>query len=65
MRRSMLSAAAPACLLIGLTPVAASADAAPPGSATAAAAQVSNLVGISSTGATADPTKRPTSSSSP
>jgi len=51
------SAAAPACLLIGLTPVAASADAAPPGSATAAAAQVSNLVGISSTGATADPSR--------
>ena len=34
MRRSILSAAAPACLLIGLTPVAASADPAPTGAAT-------------------------------
>src|SRR4051812_47752204 len=57
MRRTILSAAAPACLLIGFTPVAASADAAPPGNATAAAAQVSNLVGISKTGASADRTK--------
>ena len=54
MRRSMLLAAAPACLLIGLTPVAAAADAAPAGTATATAAQVTNLVGISTTGATAD-----------
>ena len=57
MRRTILSAAAPACLLIGLTPVAASADAAPAGNATATAAQVTNLVGISTTGATADPDK--------
>jgi hypothetical protein len=55
MRRSILSATAPACLLIGLTPVAASAGPAPTGAATATAAQVSNLVGISSTGAKADP----------
>ena len=54
MRRTMLSAAAPACLLLGLSPVAAAADVAPPGNATATAAQVSNLVGISSTGASAD-----------
>ena len=53
MRRTILSAAALACLLIGLSPVAASADVAPAGNATATAAQVSNLVGISSTGATA------------
>src|SRR5262245_24565274 len=53
MRRHILCAAAPACLLIGLTPVAASADVAPPANATATAAQVSNLVGISTTGATA------------
>src|SRR5258706_9485082 len=57
MRRTILSAAAPACLLIGLSPVADSSDVAPAGYATATAAQVSNLVGISSTGATADPTK--------
>ncbi|MDQ1491673.1 MAG: hypothetical protein QOJ23_4187 [Actinomycetota bacterium] len=55
MRRTILSAAAPACLLIGLTPVAAAADAAPAGNASATAAQVTNLVGISTTGATADP----------
>jgi len=54
MRRTMLSAAAPACLLIGLSPVAATADVAPPGNATAAAAQVSNLVAVSRTGASAD-----------
>src|SRR2546428_41285 len=54
MRRTMLSAAAPACLLLGLSPVAAAADVDPPGNATATAAQVSNLVGISSTGASAD-----------
>jgi len=55
MRRSTLFATAPACLLIGLTPVAASAVPAPASSATATAAQVSNLVGISSTAAKADP----------
>jgi hypothetical protein len=54
MRRTILSAAAPACLLIGLTPVAASADPAPVGQATATAAQVTNLVSVSSTGAKAD-----------
>jgi hypothetical protein len=57
MRRSILSAAAPACLLIGFTPVAASANPAPTGNATATAAQVSSLVSVSSTGAQADPSK--------
>src|SRR5438045_1142891 len=51
---TMLPAAAPACLLIGLSPVAATADVAPPGNATAAAAQVSNLAAVSRTGASAD-----------
>src|SRR5256714_9953216 len=55
MRRSTLFATAPACLLIGFTPVAASAGPAPASNATATAAQVSNLVGISNTGAKADP----------
>lgn len=53
MRRSFLSATAPACLLLGLTPVAASAGTAPSGNATGTAAQVSSLAGISSTGASA------------
>jgi len=57
MRRQVLSAAAPACLLLGLTPVAAHADVAPAGTATAAAARVSTLVGISSTAASADKNK--------
>ena len=57
MRRTLLFAAAPACLLIGLSPTAASALDAPGGSASATAAQVSDLVGISSTGAHADSTK--------
>ena len=57
MRRTILSAAAPACLLIGLTPVAATADIAPPGSATAAAAKVGDLVGISQSSANADQKK--------
>jgi hypothetical protein len=57
MRRSILSAAAPACLLIGLTPVAATADVAPPGSATATAARVSDLVEVSRSAATADQSK--------
>jgi hypothetical protein len=53
MRRQVLCAAAPACLLIGLTPVAASAGVAPPANATATAARLSNLAGISTTGASA------------
>ena len=53
MRRHVLSAAAPACLLLGLTPATAGAAVAPPGEASAAAARVSNLVGVSSTGASA------------
>lgn len=57
MRRTILSAAAPACLLIGLTPVAASAASAPGGAATATAAQAGSLVGISNTGARADNTQ--------
>jgi hypothetical protein len=61
MRRKVLTAAAPACLLLGLTPVAASADVvvtpAPPSNATATAAQVTSLVAISTTGASADQTK--------
>jgi hypothetical protein len=57
MRRTILSAAAPACLLIGLTPVAATADIAPPGSATATAAKVGDLVRLSHSGAKADQTK--------
>jgi len=57
MRRHILSAAAPACLLIGLTPVAASADVAPPGSATATAARLSDQVEISRTAANADNSK--------
>jgi LPXTG-motif cell wall-anchored protein len=54
MRRPILTAAAPACLLLGLTPLSASADVAPPGSASAAAARVSDLVQISGTEAKAD-----------
>ena len=57
MRRPILTAAAPACLLLGLTPVSAGADVAPPGSATAAAARVSDLVQISGSAANADQTK--------
>ena len=53
MRRHVLYAAAPACLLLGL-PVAAWADA-PPGGATATALKVGSLVGVSETGAAADP----------
>jgi hypothetical protein len=55
MRRPLLFAAAPACLLLGLTPIAARADVAPTGTATATALQVSSLLGVSSTGASADP----------
>ncbi len=54
MRRPILTAAAPACLLLGLTPVSATADVAPAGNATAAAARVSDVAGISNSRATAD-----------
>jgi len=54
MRRPILTAAAPACLLLGLTPVAAAADVAPPGTAQATAARVSDLVSVSATHASAD-----------
>jgi len=54
MRRPILTAAAPACLLLGLTPVAAAADVAPPGTAHATAARVSDLVSVSDTQASAD-----------
>ena len=47
MRRQVLSAAAPACLLLGLTPLSAAADVAPPGAAHATAARVSDLVSVS------------------
>jgi LPXTG-motif cell wall-anchored protein len=57
MRRNILSAAAPACLLIGLTPVAALADDAPVANATATAARVSDQVSISKTDTAADQTK--------
>jgi hypothetical protein len=57
MRRSILSAAAPACLLIGLTPVAATAEIAPPGSSTATAARVADLVAVSQSSANADQQK--------
>jgi hypothetical protein len=57
MRRPILTAAAPACLLLGLTPIAASAGEAPAGKATAAALQAGSLVGVSKTGASADPAK--------
>jgi len=53
MRRPILTAAAPACLLLGLTPVAAAADVAPPGAAHATAARVSDLVRLSDTQAKA------------
>lgn len=53
MRRTILSAAAPACLLVGLTPVSATADVAPEAKATATAARLSDQVAISSTAANA------------
>jgi len=56
MRRPILIAAAPACLLLGLTPVAAGADIAPPSSAHATAARVSDLVRLSDTQASANDT---------
>lgn len=55
MRRHVLYAVAPACLLLGL-PVAARADIAPIGSASSTAAQIGSLAGVSTTGATADGT---------
>src|SRR2546423_6941004 len=54
MRRPILSAAAPACLLLGLTPLSASADVAPAGNANAAAARVSDVAGISTSRATSN-----------
>jgi hypothetical protein len=54
MRRPILTAAAPACLLLGLTPVSAVADVAPAGNANAAAARVSDVAGISNSRATAN-----------
>lgn len=57
MRRPILTAAAPACLLLGLTPVSAAADVAPPGNATATAARVANLVQISQSQASAEEAK--------
>jgi hypothetical protein len=53
MRRQILTAAAPACLLLGLTPLSAAADLAPPGSAHATAARVSDLVSVSDSQASA------------
>jgi len=63
MRRTILSAAAPACLLVGLTPISANADVmtpgtpAPPSSATAAAARIGNQIAVSDTSANADESK--------
>ena len=57
MRRTILSAAAPACLLVAMTPVAASADVAPASEATATAARLSDQVAISQTHTRADDTK--------
>jgi LPXTG-motif cell wall-anchored protein len=59
MRRTILSAAAPACLLVGFTPLSAQADVtpgtpAPPASATATAARVSDQVKVSDSSAKAD-----------
>ncbi len=63
MRRTVLFTAAPACLLIGLTPVAASADVAPAAKATATAAQLSDQIAISKTQTSADQTKGEASAS--
>jgi hypothetical protein len=63
MRRKILSAAAPACLLVGVTPLSASADVitpgtpAPPASASATAARVSDQIAVSDTSAKADESK--------
>jgi hypothetical protein len=56
MRRTLLLAAAPAALVLALSPVAAQASGgtiAPPGTASATALQLGDLVGVSTTGATA------------
>lgn len=56
MRRLVLSAAAPAALLLAFGPLTAHAartDIAPPGTASATALQVGDLIGVSTTGATA------------
>mgnify|MGYP003580912249 CR=1 FL=1 len=53
MRRPLLSAAAPACLLLGLTPVTATAAEAPAGNATATALQITDQIAVSKTGAKA------------
>jgi len=65
MRRKALCTAAPACLLLGLSPLAAYADTTPPApgtpapaaTATATAARVSELIHISDTAARADASK--------
>jgi hypothetical protein len=54
MRRFSLYAAAPACLLLGLSPVAAHAGLAPPGTSSATALRVGSLIGVSDTGAEAN-----------
>src|SRR5207253_6188154 len=51
MRRYLLFVAAPAGLILALSPLAARADLAPPGDATATALRVGQLVGISDTAA--------------
>lgn len=55
MRRNVLFAAAPACMLLALSPMAAQAALAPPGDATATALKVGELVDVSATGAHAAP----------
>jgi hypothetical protein len=55
MRRSILFAAAPACVLLGIVPVAARADLAPTGSSSASALQAGEVAGVSTTGASAAP----------
>lgn len=54
MRRFALYAAAPAILLLGLSPVAAHAGLAPPGTSSATALRVGSLIGVSDTGAEAN-----------
>src|SRR2546421_5812105 len=55
MRRHVLFAAAPAGLILALVPLAARADLAPPGDATATALRVGTVAGVSDTGAHAAP----------
>src|SRR2546430_17289378 len=55
MRRHVLFAAAPAGLILALVPLAARADLAPPGDATATALRVGTAAGVSDTGAHAAP----------